>query len=211
MQKIWCISDTHGQHRSLEVPQGIDGIFHTGDGGTYKNPYKCKEALEDCLQWLEDIPVKYKLYVPGNHDTALEAGLIDLGKYPSVTVMEHGLVEMAGLKIFCSAWTPWFYDWAYNATDAKLQELWEDIPAGIDVLLTHGPAKNILDRCNDGKRAGCEYLLKKIEEVKPKFHIFGHIHEEGGARQTVSGTTHINAAVLDLMYNMVRNGTIIRI
>ena len=211
MLKFWLISDTHGQHESLIVPQGIDGIIHSGDGGTYKNPHRCKEDMESCLTWLDAIPVKYKLYVPGNHDTALEKELIDLSKYPTVHVVEHGVIELAGLKIFGSAWTPWFFEWAYNATPPMLERLWNDIPKDVDIVVTHGPAFGILDQCHDGKKAGCELLLKKLQEVKPRFHICGHIHEEGGKKIKVGRTTFINASVLDLTYSMVNNGTIIKV
>lgn len=34
------------------------------------------------------------------------------------------------------------------------------------------------DTCSDGFRAGCAELLTTIQNrVKPKYHVFGHIHE----------------------------------
>ena len=38
--KIWLISDTHGKHEELIIPDHIDMVISAGDGGTYKNPYE---------------------------------------------------------------------------------------------------------------------------------------------------------------------------
>ena len=46
---------------------------------------------------------------------------------------------------------------------------------------------------------GCEELLKKVTEVKPKIHAFGHIHEGYGMVQK-AGTTFINASNLNFRY-----------
>ena len=54
------------------------------------------------------------------------------------------------------------------------------IPLDTDVLITHGPPFGILDRCYDDQRVGCEELLKAVKRVKPKLHVFGHIHENYG-------------------------------
>lgn len=55
------------------------------------------------------------------------------------------------------------------------------IPQGVDIVMTHGPAANHLDLCErDGNRAGCEYLWRALERVKPQLHCCGHIHEGYG-------------------------------
>ena len=54
---------------------------------------------------------------------------------------------------------------------------WELIPDNIDILITHGPPIGHGDRCSGGNRAGCVDLLFEIQNrIKPKAHIFGHIH-----------------------------------
>ena len=56
------------------------------------------------------------------------------------------------------------------------------IPNNIDILITHGPPKGILGTCSDGFDAGCSDLSYEIwNRVKPKVHLFGHIHEGYGA------------------------------
>lgn len=36
---------------------------------------------------------------------------------------------------------------------------WKSIPDDIDILITHGPPKYILDKYKDGSHAGCPHLL----------------------------------------------------
>lgn len=209
--KIWLISDTHGKEDELSVPEGIDMVISAGDGGTYKNSFMCKKDLDMFLEWFNDLPIEHKIYVPGNHDTAMEAGLIDEQIYQEVYILKHEFIEVNGVKIFGSPYTPAFYSWAYNSTEQELMELWKDIPTDLDFLVTHGPPKNILDRCRDGYRAGCEHLLEAVKITKPKYHVFGHIHEDGGKQEKFNGTTFINASVLNLEYQKDNNGQIVEI
>jgi hypothetical protein len=55
---------------------------------------------------------------------------------------------------------------------------------GVDVVVTHGPPKGILDMENGGLE-GCDMLLRAVGRAKPLMHCFGHIHEGHGAH-TVS-------------------------
>lgn len=59
-------------------------------------------------------------------------------------------------------------------------KLWDSIPADTDILVTHGPPFGVLDRTIQNCNAGCHYLLQKVMEIKPKYHLFGHIHEAYG-------------------------------
>ena len=44
--------------------------------------------------------------------------------------------------------------------------------------MTHGPPVGHGDLTRTGVRAGCVDLLDTVQErVKPKYHVFGHIHE----------------------------------
>jgi Icc-related predicted phosphoesterase len=58
---------------------------------------------------------------------------------------------------------------------------------------------------------GCEELRIAIERVKPKLHIFGHIHDPGGTIHKEGGTTFINASLLDEQYQLVRQPIVIDI
>ena len=69
-----------------------------------------------------------------------------------------------------------------------------------DILITHGPPYDIGDLTVCGVKAGCPDLRKIIlEKIKPKYHIFGHIHE-GRGKYVVENTTFINASSLNYKY-----------
>ncbi|KAI9659557.1 MAG: hypothetical protein M1821_001816 [Bathelium mastoideum] len=57
------------------------------------------------------------------------------------------------------------------------------IPPGIDIVMTHGPPKYILDRPEDDSSAGCEHLRRAVCRTKPLMHCFGHMHNSYGAQR----------------------------
>ena len=85
------------------------------------------------------------------------------------------------MKFYGSPQQPAFFDWAFNVErgPAKIGKFGERIPADTDVLVTHGPPLGRGDLCSSGLRAGCVDLLQHVQQrVKPKLHVFGHIHED---------------------------------
>ncbi|KAL1968259.1 hypothetical protein VTN77DRAFT_2094 [Rasamsonia byssochlamydoides] len=52
----------------------------------------------------------------------------------------------------------------------------------VDVVVTHGPPKGILDYTESGQRAGCSNLFAAVARARPRLHCFGHIHEGWGAK-----------------------------
>ena len=74
---------------------------------------------------------------------------------------------------------PEFGGWAYNLKRGEeCLEKWNLIPDDTDILVTHGPPLGYGDYCSSQLRAGCSELLSTIQNrVKPKIHVFGHIHE----------------------------------
>jgi Icc-related predicted phosphoesterase len=198
--KIVFISDTHGQHEKLVLPEG-DMIIHAGDvskrGGMAE--------MEYFLNWYESLPFTHKVFTVGNHDFLAEnAPEIFKKLIPNNCIyLENSDVVIEGIRIWGSPITPWFFDWAFNRQrGADIAKYWATIPEGTDIIVTHGPAYNILDRTTRGDLTGCVDLKTKIEEIKPKYHVFGHIHEAYGMKM-VGETTFINASVLDEQYRFV--------
>ena len=69
------------------------------------------------------------------------------------------------------------------------------IPDDTDVLITHRPPFGILDlRFGKGEPAGCELLLKRVQEIEPRVHLFGHIHGSYGKVQ-IGRTLFVNACL----------------
>jgi Icc-related predicted phosphoesterase len=103
---------------------------------------------------------------------------------------------------------PTFFDWAFNRDrGAAIDKHWQLIPKNTDILITHGPPFGVLDKTLRGEAVGCEMLLKKVNKIKPKLHVFGHIHEGYGMIDK-KNTTFVNASVLDIRYNL-RNEPVI--
>lgn len=200
--KITFISDTHGKHHSpkLQVPES-EIIIHAGD---FTSMGKLEEVV-DFLKWYGELPHTHKVLIGGNHDFLLEKNsfLFQSLLPDNITYLENESVEIEGIKIWGSPITPWFYDWAFNRNRGEdIQRYWKQIPDDIDILVTHGPPYGQGDRTARGERAGCEDLLKKVLQIQPKYHVFGHIHEAYGITQN-EHTTFINASCLNLSYQMV--------
>tara|TARA_R110002073_G_scaffold128374_2_gene274096 strand:- start:242 stop:643 length:402 start_codon:yes stop_codon:yes gene_type:complete len=120
-------------------------------------------------------------------------------------------VEIEGLKIYGSPWQPWFFNWAFNLrTPEELKEKWDKIPEDTDVLVTHGPPLGILDLTMDGLNVGCSELIKAVERIKPRAHIFGHIHE-GYGDTMLDGCIFVNASINTHRYRPINEPIIFEI
>lgn len=126
--KIVCISDTHTFGKLVAVPEG-DLLIHAGDHTFRGTEGETKAAMK----WLESLPHRYKVAVPGNHDFYFDLRYKHGHQYrswritryfkpaalmehyaPSVKMLIDEGVEIEGLKIYGSPWQPWFWDWAFN-------------------------------------------------------------------------------------------------
>lgn len=58
----------------------------------------------------------------------------------------------------------------------------------IDIMMTHGPPKYILDRTNDNSAAGCDHLRRAVCRARPRLHAFGHVHVGWGAQKVAWNT-----------------------
>ena len=176
--RLVCISDTHGHHGEIDLPDG-DVLIHAGDFSRRST----RSELEGFVSWMASLPYAHKIFVAGNHDFIFENDP-DLARslVPNdVTYLQDSSVTIEGAKIWGSPWQPWFFDWAFNLQrGSQLREKWDLIPNDTDVLITHGPPKDVCDRTVGGEHAGCEELALAVERVKPAVHIFGHIHEGYG-------------------------------
>ena len=76
---------------------------------------------------------------------------------------------------------------------------WESIPQDTQILVTHTPPYGYHDRISRGAHVGCKALLHKIESIRPRVCIFGHIHEAHGWSQE-NDTLMINACICDRRY-----------
>lgn len=208
MLKIVAISDTHENWGKLVIPE-CDILISAGDYSFRGSP----NVVKDFHAWLNIQPAKHVISVQGNHESwveknFLEAKQIALEACSRVNFIDEGLVVINGVNFWGSAVTPFFCNWAWNRHSHEIQEHWDKIPANTNVLITHGPPYNVLDLCPDGRRVGCPKLMTKIREVKPKVHIFGHIHWSYGQKE-FNGTQYYNAAICNESYNPFNPPTVI--
>lgn len=203
--RIVAISDTHGMHEQLELPDG-DLLIHAGDfcgHGTL-------DEAEAFVAWFAARPHRSKLLVAGNHELWVETDLPAFRAMipESVTFLHDSGAVLQGLRCWGSAWTPTFYDWAFMLPRGEaLRAKWDQIPAGIDVLVTHGPPYGHGDLApphfsKHPRAVGCLELLLAVRRVRPRLHVFGHIHAGHGVTQSdeVPGTRFMNAATCTERY-----------
>jgi Icc-related predicted phosphoesterase len=199
---IVAISDTHNKHSSIVIPE-CDLLIHAGDAtgrGTYSE-------VVDFAEWFEKQPAKHKVWVPGNHEKHFEkelpASMLWFTEHCSGHVLINQEVTIEGLRIYGSPVTPYFNNWAWNKYPDEIQEYWNAIPEGLDILITHGPAFDILDTVYPGcQPLGCPALRASISIKKPKIHISGHIHGGHGTLKH-DATTHYNVSICNEAYQPI--------
>ncbi len=203
--RLVLISDTHGQHQQVAVPPG-DVLIHAGDITGQGE----LDLVRDFNAWLGGLPHPHKLVIAGNHDFCFERQPVESAALlTNATYLRDSGVTRLGLNFYGSPWQPWFYDWAFNLQrGAALRAKWDMIPAGTDVLITHGPPAGHGDLTVAGDAAGCVDLREALGRVQPRVHVFGHIHE--GYGQTQQGPTRcLNASICDVAYHAVNAPTVV--
>ncbi|TXI90021.1 MAG: metallophosphoesterase [Chryseobacterium sp.] len=219
MIKVLHISDTHGYHEELNIPE-VDLIIHSGDCSNHRDPYRNEKEVIDFLNWYAMVNCPNKIYVPGNHDTSIEKGLVHKLEFTDrgIDLLINESIKVLGKNIWGSPITPTFgQGWAWNMDRDKLHCVWESIPDETDILVTHGPPKGVLDISQRRQRnaegvkeylngvdfCGCTALKKRIDTFFPLIHMFGHIHDNHGIRNAgvakLAGgiTLYSNAAVME--------------
>jgi predicted phosphohydrolase len=203
--RIVCVSDTHNQHASLDVPPG-DVLVHAGD---FSMAGQARE-ISAFDAWLGTLPHAHKLVIAGNHDWLFQT---DPGAARSLLThaqyLEDSGTVVDGIRFWGSPWQPWFLDWAFNLQrGAEIAAKWALIPDGVDVLVTHGPPHGTRDRVEDGGLVGCEELGRALARVRPRLHVFGHIHEGYGVTRR-GDLTFVNASSCDVSYRPINPPVVI--
>lgn len=184
--KILHISDTHGFHKNLNINTNVDLIIHSGDATNWRDPYKNVVEMENFIYWYSRLDIEFKIYVAGNHDTSIEKGLIKETDFlnAGIVYLQDDYVEVKGRTIYGSPYTPTYGEWSFMKSRNKIHKVWDNIPEFTEVLVTHGPAKGLLDvvnRLNNMlEHAGCSNLRGQINHRLNllKLHCFGHIHND---------------------------------
>jgi Icc-related predicted phosphoesterase len=213
---LTIISDTHTKHKHITGDlKGGDLLIHAGD--FMNSGYNPIEAME-FFKWFDEIDnYDFKVLIAGNHDRWMEDKTEEakgiLTGYKTIEYLEDDWMTVGDsdphdpnvktAKIYGSPWQPEFYNWAFNLqrNGEELKSKWDMIHEDTDILITHGPPYGYLDiPGGQSIRVGCEMLRHRVDEIKPKIHVFGHIH--GSYGHYYNGHTHFfNASVLDERYS----------
>ena len=173
---IFAFSDTHGNHRELQVPENVDIVICAGDA---VEDNLVGDEYDDFIEWIASLPCKWKIFVPGNHELSFERGqadgIIHRMTTKGITVLEDAIEDCDGMII------------ASISDNSSVSD--EDIPDDIDIVVTHNPPFGILD-----ENMGSTNILNFIMKAKPKYHLFGHIHSTAGQNMQFGETKCINIA-----------------
>lgn len=177
--RIVAVADTHTFQSDLgRLPEG-DVFVHAGDmlrGGTL-------EELQGVAAWIRGLPHRHKVIVAGNHDWCFSRQRAEaLAMLGDAHYLEDSGHHIEGAEFWGSPWQPEYNDWAYNLPRGEaLAQKWALIPEATDVLITHSPPAGFGDRGPVAGRHGCVQLTERVRVVEPALHLFGHIHQDGGA------------------------------
>jgi hypothetical protein len=123
---------------------------------------------------------------------AKEAGVIYVKEGLNTFTLKSG----ATFTIYTTPYTPKFGDtaFAYGYDEDRFNPPQHVAPGikcitknpipdfpGVDILMTHGPAKGVLDRTPVFGNVGCPTLIRAVSRARPLLHCFGHIHHGYGA------------------------------
>jgi len=223
--RLVCISDIHNRFYNMpRIPPG-DILIISGDLTMAGSPNELKKFHD----WLIQIDgFQHIVFTAGNHDIALDQHYYQTSfrvrerltvderiqrsesvnqlfrnlKTKNIHYLENESIELLKIKFWGSPVTPEFCDWSFARNRGQdIDQIWSQIPNDTDVVITHGPPLGIGD-VNTMQRinCGCANLLWHISErVKPKLHVFGHIHESRGLY--TDGTTNFaNCAICTRQY-----------
>ena len=146
------------------------------------------EEIQAQIDWLESLSHEHKVAIAGNHDRHLDRrsretlafeerqGVIN---WKSIWYLQHSAVALKfkggrTLSMYGAPQTPTSKRDDYAFRYPQGSDAWSDtVPRDVDVLVTHGPPKYILDL---PVAMGCEHLLNEVWRVQPTLHVFGHVH-----------------------------------
>jgi predicted phosphohydrolase len=177
--RLVLISDIHD--RPVAVSAG-DALILAGD-------IFCGDdtaSLRSDLAWIKSLGFKNTLAVLGNHDLVLAHLLKTQSETARGLLMSAGVTLLQDTETVVGGIRFYGVDWRSAAA----------IPAGSDVVISHCPAKGMVDQRQPptSEHLGDGWLAKQIEVVKPRLVVSGHFHG-GYGRAECDGTIFVNCSL----------------
>ncbi|KAI9018678.1 Metallo-dependent phosphatase-like protein [Phycomyces nitens] len=168
------------------------------------------------FEWISTLPHPIKIITGGNHDHFLDLlndypnqkeSILTKAKMSGIIYLEHEAYQlpesMGAHKMFVSPYSPTHLWGAFMLDDLKA--LWESIPLDTNILVTHTPPQGYQDITLRGRSVGCPHLRTKIDIIRPRVSVFGHIHEAYGySYSPENDTLFVNACTSNVRYRPVQ-------
>lgn len=217
--KITAISDLHGNLIEIEP---CDTLLICGDISPLdiQRDYiqMTNWFFNDFYEWIYNLPCDYVILTPGNHDFWFEkfikASNMYLWDKLCILIHDKAKITTEDGKEYTIFGTPYCKDfgrWAFMPGNNKLEELYNEIPENIDILICHdspllGYIGNIMEQKDEvypnGLPAGNLYLAYAILDKKPKYVLSGHIHSGDHELKELEGIKLANVSLLDESYSI---------
>ena len=149
--------------------------------------------IQDQIDWISSLPYEHKIVIAGNHDSWFDPRArrkTDVGKAPrwgDVHYLQHSSVQLSfpsqahrQLNFYGGPQIPQCGGKDFAFQYRRSDDAWSYTIPPTDVLITHTPPRHHLDL---PAGLGCDYLLKEVWRVRPKVHIFGHVHAGHGSEE----------------------------
>jgi uncharacterized protein len=189
--KLFLFSDVHANpefcHKIVELAEQADIVIAAGDIG------HLRKKLPTAISILRKIE-KTTLLVPGNSESfeELNAACRD---WPNAVVLHGNGINISGIEFFGIGGgipvTP-FGSWSWDFSEDQARQLLKKCPEN-SVLISHSPAKGLLDISSSGQSLGSSAVKEVIDTKKPHLVVCGHIHESSAKMVQYHKTTVINA------------------
>ena len=191
MPRIVCVSDTHARHHLTEMPPG-DVLVHAGDITRHGRSTTWKRSTTGSVV---NHHTGTRSSSAATTTSASRSGRPRPGRgSPTRSTSKTRAARSRGSRSTAARGSRGSAGGRSTCRGARSwRRCGRRSPDGMDVLITHGPPEGILDRTNRGEFAGCRDLFNRVCEVRPRLHVFGHIHEAAG-RTDIDDIIFVNAS-----------------
>eukprot|EP01084_Bolivina_argentea_P150267 262437_1 len=184
----------------------VNILIHSGDFAQRLKLTKTGEMpsqIQNFKKWFASQPHHKKIIIAGNNEIAFNHFhkndiRTKIFNDENVMYLQDDGIQLYGINFYGTPWTS-STRMGFSASQKELRQKWKLIPFDTDILITHLPPKGVMDTaCKstynfDKKCDICGYLHPRyghwgnqdllnevVNRIKPKAHLFGHVHQCSG-------------------------------
>jgi uncharacterized protein len=165
-------------------------------------------------KWINELAKTFNCdvcFIPGNHDIGMNDIQYRIPYYDGIELTDyciHNLllssyqfhsVKIVGMSLATAFDIPelaktWANTTASRTHDLNYYESLRDIVNKGDIIVSHCPPYDCVDKTSQGAKIGSPRLLKLIEDTEPSLVICDHVHCQSGKEDFIGKTKVINTA-----------------